>query len=80
MAKKMENDDWEEEIREAYRVFDHNSEGFVSCEEIRFVMRNLGDVMTEDEINEMILEIDRDRDGRISYEGMLHGVKTEWCE
>ncbi|ELT92751.1 hypothetical protein CAPTEDRAFT_163548 [Capitella teleta] len=68
MAKKMENDDWEEEIKEAYRVFDKNSEGSISCEEVRFVMRSLGDQMTEEEINEMIVEADRDGDGRISYE------------
>lgn len=69
MAKKMENDDWEEEIKEAYRVFDRNSEGSISCEEMRFVMRSLGDQMTEEEITEMLVEADQDGDGRINYEG-----------
>ena len=69
MAKKMGSTDSEEEIREAFRVFDRESTGFISTEELRFVMRNIGEKMTEEEIDEMIKEADHDGDGQISYDG-----------
>ena len=34
-------------------------------------MRNLGEKLTEDEIEEMIREADQDSDGQISYDGKL---------
>ena len=36
--------------------------------ELRFVMNNLGEKLTEEEIEEMILEADIDGDGQINYE------------
>ena len=37
MAKKMESTDLEEEIREAFPVFDKERHGAISVEELRFV-------------------------------------------
>ena len=42
MAKKMEKTDWEEEIREAYRVFDRESKGYIHTEELKHVMKHIG--------------------------------------
>ena len=42
MANRIENTDWEEAVREAFRVFDKGRTGFVSVEELKFVMRNIG--------------------------------------
>ena len=35
MAKKMENTDSEDEVREAFRVFDKGSNGYISTTELR---------------------------------------------
>ena len=70
MAKKMENTDSEEEIREAFRVFDKERLGYINTEELKYVMQNIGDQMTEDEIDDMLNEADQDSDGKISYEGV----------
>ena len=69
MAKKIENTDSEEEIREAFRVFDTDRNGFISTTELRYVMRNIGDQLTEADIDEMISEADQDGDGQINYGG-----------
>ncbi len=69
MAKKIQSTDSEEEIKEAFHVFDRDKQGSISVEELRFVMRHLQDHTTEDEIEEMLREADQDQDGRISYEG-----------
>jgi calmodulin len=37
MARKMKDTDSEEEIREAFRVFDKDGNGFISAAELRLV-------------------------------------------
>ena len=42
MSHKMKDTDCEEEIFEAFRVFDKNGSGLISVAELRHVMTNLG--------------------------------------
>jgi calmodulin len=69
MARKMKDTDSEEEIREAFRVFDKDGNGFISAAELRHVMTNLGEKLTDEEVDEMIREADIDGDGQVNYEG-----------
>ena len=77
MARKMKDTDTEEEIREAFRyfftfitqysnssIFDKDGNGFISPAELRHVMTNLGERLTDEEIDEMIREADIDGDGQ----------------
>ncbi len=65
MARKMKDTDSEEEIREAFKVFDRDNNGFISAAELRHVMTSIGEKLTDDEVGEMIREADQDGDGRI---------------
>merc|ERR1719320_389990 len=67
----MKDTDSEEEIREAFRVFDKDGNGFISAAELRHVMTNLGEKLTDEEVDEMIREADIDGDGQVNYEGKL---------
>ncbi|KNZ60324.1 calmodulin [Puccinia sorghi] len=60
--------DSEEEIREAFKVFDKDGNGFISAAELRHVMTNLGEKLSDQEVEEMIREADVDGDGAINYE------------
>ena len=92
----MKDTDSEEEIREAFRVFDkvndvctlqrfqcrfhkmltfflssspQDGNGYISAAELRHVMTNLGEKLTDEEVDEMIREADIDGDGQVNYEG-----------
>lgn len=68
MARKMKDTDSEEEIKEAFKVFDKDGNGFISAAELRHVMTNLGEKLSDAEVDEMIREADVDGDGQINYD------------
>lgn len=68
MARKFVEEDLQSDIREAFRIFDKDGSGTISADELRYVMTNLGEKMTDEEFNEMLQEADVDGDGSINYE------------
>ena len=82
MARKMKDTDSEEEIREAFKVFDRDNNGFISAAELRHVMTSIGEKLTDDEVDEMIREADQDGDGRIDCMWTLPTLppSNRWCE
>lgn len=53
---------------EAFRVFDRNGDGFISPAELHHVMTNLGERLSEEEVDEMIATADLDGDGLVNFE------------
>ena len=68
MARKMRDNDSEEELIEAFKVFDRDGNGLISNVELQHVMASLGENVTMDEVDEMIKEADLDGDEYINYE------------
>ena len=58
-----------DEIRTIFRVFDQDGDGFISTAELRHVTTMVGEPMTAEELDAMVMEADLDKDGRISFEG-----------
>ena len=75
MARKMKDQDTEEELIEAFKAFDHGS-GRISSSEIRQVMASLGQKMTEEEVEELIRGADVDGDGHINYEEFVRLMRA----
>lgn len=51
------------------RVFDKDGNGAISSTELRRVMTNLGEKLSEAEVEDMIKEADIDGDGMVNYDG-----------
>uniref|UniRef100_A0A0R3RQ03 Calmodulin n=1 Tax=Elaeophora elaphi TaxID=1147741 RepID=A0A0R3RQ03_9BILA len=75
MARKMKDTDSVDYLYNTYnlftslQVFDKDGNGFISAAELRHVMTNLGEKLTDEEVDEMIREADIDGDGQVNYEG-----------
>lgn len=50
-------------------MFDKNNDGLISSMELRHVMTNLGEKLSEEEVDDMIKEADLNGDGMVNYEG-----------
>ena len=68
MDTRMKETDTEAEIREMFKVFDMDGNGFISAEEFKWTMMNLGNQLTE-EVNEIIKTADLNGDGQIDLKG-----------
>merc|ERR1711974_102104 len=68
MSRKTKDTDTEEELIEAFKVFDKDADGFISASEMKNSMENLGEAVSTEEVDEMIHEADLDGDGQINYD------------
>eukprot|EP01103_Thecamoeba_quadrilineata_P006507 TRINITY_DN16232_c0_g1_i1.p1 TRINITY_DN16232_c0_g1~~TRINITY_DN16232_c0_g1_i1.p1 ORF type:complete len:151 (+),score=49.36 TRINITY_DN16232_c0_g1_i1:49-501(+) len=71
MDRKMKEAETDDEIREAFRVFDKDGTGVIAANELRHVLTNLGEKLTEEEVDEIIREADDDGDGQINYDDFV---------
>jgi calcium-binding protein CML len=65
MDEKNEEDD----IREAFKVFDQNGDGYITVEELRSVLNSLGlkQGRTAEDCKKMISKVDKDEDGMVDF-------------
>jgi len=68
MTREIHDTDIEEEIREAFRVFDREGHGFIKVPDLTHVLQTLGEQLAPEETQELISEADLDGDGNINYE------------
>ncbi len=67
MAKKINETNKEDEMMEAFGIFDRDGDGYITLAELKLVMNYLGENINEGELDQMIQEADIDRDGKVNY-------------
>ncbi|GFR95816.1 calmodulin [Elysia marginata] len=67
MATVMVKKESSDELLEAFRVFDRDGKGFISAAELRHVTMNLGEKLSEEDVDEMIQEADVAGTGQVDY-------------
>lgn len=68
LKKKKDESDQEQEIINAFRIFDKDGTGLISQEDLKMIMKVLGGNIDDKGIDDMIYEADVDGDGYINYE------------
>ncbi|KAL3773843.1 hypothetical protein ACHAWO_002208 [Cyclotella atomus] len=71
MTTKMGERDSREEIIKAFRLFDDDETGKISFRNLKRVAVELGETISDEELQEMIDEADRDGDGEVSQEEFI---------
>ncbi|KAG0668580.1 phosphorylase kinase, delta [Maudiozyma exigua] len=59
MSKQMPSNDTEQELIEAFKVFDTNGDGVISVSELKSVLKSIGEDLSDDELNQMIQEVSK---------------------
>ncbi|XP_017778551.1 PREDICTED: caltractin-like [Nicrophorus vespilloides] len=75
MSMKMAEKDSKEEIMKAFRLFDEDETGRITFDNLKRVATELGENLTDEELQEMIEEADRDGDGEVTQEDFLRIMK-----
>ena len=58
------------DLKECFAVFDKDGNGYITRDELKNAMANLGEKLSEKDIEDMINEADTNKDGCIDYHGM----------
>lgn len=78
VSKRQKDLDVEEDILDAFRVFDKDGNGFISNVELRYILSNLGEKLMEGEdLEEMIKEAECNDDGQINYEEFVKVIMSK---
>ena len=65
MTRVTREEDTDEELRRAFQVFDKDNSGTISTEELRDVLKSIGENLSETELDEMMRQVDVDGNGTV---------------
>lgn len=67
MKSRISERDPEKELRDAFAVFDTDGSGSIDRKELKKLMKKLGQILSEAELDAMMDEVDSNGDGEISF-------------
>merc|ERR1719229_963057 len=68
MSRTMKQGNQLADIEEAFKIFDKDGDGKISPEELKDVMKNLGENLTDEQVTAMIADADKTGDGSVNFE------------
>jgi len=71
MKRKSSETDQTEALKEAFKIFDKNRNGYIEAKELRAVTTTLGQTLSDEEFNEFWQEADQNHDGKLDYEEFI---------
>ncbi|KAI4302766.1 hypothetical protein MLD38_038475 [Melastoma candidum] len=71
MSSHLKAEPFDRQLRDAFRVLDKDSSGYVSVTELRHVLTSIGERLEAEEFDEWIREVEVGKDGRIKYEDFI---------
>lgn len=64
-----------EEYCRGFQVFDKDMTGFIGVGQLRYILTNLGEKMSDDEVDELLKAVET-QNGEVNYTGML--LRYHW--
>ena len=78
MYDKINNDNNSvEKLSEAFKTLDQEKRGFIPCEQLKRILTSQGEKLTEDEITNLILDADINKDNKITYDEFMNMMKSK---
>ncbi|KAI9481501.1 MAG: calmodulin [Benjaminiella poitrasii] len=71
MSRVKDSDNSDNDLNDAFKVFDKDNNGYITQDELRSVMSQLGQNLSNTELEQMIKEADTDGDGQINYKEFI---------
>jgi len=71
MRNQLIIDEEEDEVRSVFQIFDPKNTGYINGLEFKRALTSIGDVMSEQEIQEILAVLDRDSSGKIELKKLV---------
>ncbi|EZG51568.1 calmodulin [Gregarina niphandrodes] len=72
VTKNVAGTSLQDELEEAYQMFDRDGNGLISASELQHVLKHLGEDLNDDEIAELICGVDGDNDAQVNYSEFIN--------
>ncbi|XP_027235341.1 troponin C, isoallergen Bla g 6.0101 [Penaeus vannamei] len=66
-----------EELREAFRLYDKEGNGYITTQTLREIMKELDNKLTEDDLDGIIDEVDEDGSGTVDFDEFMEMMTGE---
>src|SRR3954452_24643016 len=66
-----------EEYCRGFQVFDKDMTGFIGVGQLRYILTNLGEKMTDNEVDELLKAVETSGNGEVNYTGRFRNQRTE---
>jgi calmodulin len=75
MVEEEDPEAMRQELREAFRLYDREGNGYITTDTLKEIFKELDNTIDEDDLDDMIDEIDEDGSGTVDFEEFF-GVMT----
>lgn len=66
-----------EEYCRGFQVFDKDMTGYIGVGQLKYILTNLGEKMTDEEVDELLKAVDTSS-GQVNYTGTWWSIPTHW--
>jgi len=77
MARKMMDYGGEVDLIEPFRAYDRDGNGLISTEDLRKVIKEMENEVSDEDMEEMMREADADENGKVNYEDFVRKMMSK---
>jgi calmodulin len=74
--RQIREGDTEEEVLDAFKLFDRDGDGKITSAELAHIMKNLGEPLSQREVDQLIATADPNNEGFVDFAAFVHLIKS----